>query len=326
MILVTGASGLLGRHLLRYLSKEGSPIRALYNHTIPRLLDGTVAYRIHWVKVDLLDLASLETHFESIRQVYHCAGVVSYDARHYQKMYAVNVTGTQYIVDLCLQYQVQRLVHVSSIAALGNVPNQKGLIDENSAYDEDYTTSYYGKTKKEAEMEVQRGIAEGLNAVIVNPSIILGEGDWQRSSTNLFKIVYDEFRFYTTGATGWVMAEDVARAMILLMNHKEIQPKRFIISAENLSYQEVFTQMANMMHKKPPYIAAPKWMSGLVWRWHYIRSLLTGKQVTITKETARAAYEVKKYDNQQLRTVLMGEFEFSNFKESIQRCTALMLK
>ncbi len=295
MILITGASGLVGLHLIKQLSEEEIPIRALYHSSIPKFLDGTIEKNIEWFQCDLLDIISLEIAFASITHVYHCAAIISYDKRLHEKMKEINIEGTANVVNFSIEKNIQKLIHVSSIAAVGKEVDGN-VITEKTEWVKDGNTSAYSESKFFGEMEVFRGIGEGLNAAIINPAIILGEGNWDKSSSNLFKIVHAEFPYFTNGASAWVDVKDVVKAMILLMK-SEINNQRFILSAGNFSFKEIFTMMAQSMNKKPPYKFAARWMTELVWRLTYIESIITGKVATISKETAHSAQQISNYDN-----------------------------
>lgn len=317
MILVTGASGLVGLHLVQHLSAQQQKVRALYKTKIPALLPGTLSVYIEWAQCDILDIDALEKCFEEITQVYHCAAIVSYDPRMKDAMMEINVEGTAGIVNFCVEKEIEKLVYVSSIAAIGK-EDEGTLITEKTIWNTtQYKISQYAISKQKAEMEVWRGIAEGLNAVIVNPAVILGEGDLSKSSTNLFKIVYDEFPYYTKGATAWVDVKEVIKALVLLMN-SPISGERFILSAGNYSYKEIFDKMAVAMHKKPPYKPASPFMTELVWRISYLKSVFTGKTATITKETARNAHEINQFDNRKFLNAMPG-FSYQPIDDTIHR-------
>jgi dihydroflavonol-4-reductase len=317
MIVVTGASGLVGLHLLRELSQTHLPIRALYHIREPQYLEGTDASYIETHAIDIGDFQQVEDAFAGATQVYHTAAIVSYDPRDRDRMTRINVEGTANVVNAARHLNIQKMVHISSIATLGD-ESYPTLIHEKSTKEEDKERSFYAKTKSLAELEVWRGIAEGLEAVILNPSIILGEGDWHRSSTNLFKVVYDEFPYFTQGISGWVGATDVAKAAILAMN-SSVQGERFILNQGNYPYREVFTWMANAMNKKAPFKEAKPWMTELLWRIQYLKSVLTGKQATISKETARSAQEKKGYSADKWLSAFPG-FSFRPISEVIQHC------
>lgn len=322
MILVTGASGLLGLHLIKKLSLQQQPIRALYNSNKPLLLPGTHADHIEWVQGDVLDITQLEGCFENITQVYHCAAVVSYDQRLHDTMMEINIEGTANIVNLCIEKKIQKLLFVSSIAALGKEDPNTFITEKTVWNTTEYSLSQYAVSKQKAEMEVWRGIAEGLPAVIVNPGVILGEGDHAKSSTNLFKIVYDQFPYYTAGATAWVDVQDVVEAMTMLMN-SEVHSERYILSAGNFCFKEIFDMMARAMKKKPPSKFAPLWLTGIVWRLSYLKSVLTGRTATITKETARHAHEINRYDNTKFLKQFPA-FYYRDMSHTISRVAAAL--
>ncbi len=316
MILVTGGSGLVGQHLLEALLKTGEKIRATYRNEIPSFFTNISTNSIDWFECDLLDIPSLEPAFENITHVYHCAAMVSYDQRKKDEMMLVNIEGTANIVNLCLDKNIEKLCHVSSISTLSDGVNNE-LISEKNDWEENPENSNYSISKQGAEMEVWRGIAEGLSAVIINPGIILGEGNILKSSSNLFKIVRDEFPYYTQGITAWVDVKDVVNVMILLMN-SQIQNERFIVIAGNYSYHDIFTLMAKALHKKPPHKLASPWMTELVWRISYLKSLITGTVATITKETARSSQKKRRFDQSKLLRAL-GDFQYTKIEETIER-------
>ena len=213
MILVTGASGLVGSQLVKELMKTGKKVKALYRSSIP-VIEG--ADNIEWVRGDILDVVALEEAMVGVQQVYHCAAIVSFNPKNKAALHQTNVEGTANVVNACLNANIQKLVFVSSVAALGRI-REDTPINETMNWSEETSNSEYGKTKYFAEMEVWRGIGEGLDAVIVNPVIILGSGDWEKGSSELFKSAYDEFPWYTEGSGGFVDVVDVVKAMILLM-------------------------------------------------------------------------------------------------------------
>jgi len=175
----------------------------------------------------------------------------------------------------------------------------------------------YSKDKYHTEMEVWRGIAEGLQAVIINPGLIIGEGNWETGTGRLFKTIDKEFPFYTTGVNAWVDVKDVVKIMQALMK-SNLESGRYIVSAGNYSYKDIFTLMAKYMNRKPPHIKAGKLLSGLVWRWNAILSAATGKKRTITKETATIAQHISFYNNQKLLEAL-PTLQYTPIETSIKR-------
>ena len=263
MILVTGGTGFLGAELLKQLTDRGLAVRALRREKskIPALIQHNTL--IEWFNADINEPATLEEAFENVTQVYHCAAFVSLSSKHKKQLFHVNIDGTSNLVNLCMEHNC-RLLHVSSVAALG-IAKKDNQITEKNFWEYDSKAHAYGLSKYEGEMEVWRGINEGLNAVIVNPSIIIGKNAGFEGSGAIFKLVKDGFSFYTNGASGFVAVEDVAKSMILLMD-AEVSGERYIISAGNLHYKDLFTEIANGFGVKAPTKEAKPWMLGLAWR------------------------------------------------------------
>lgn len=321
MILVTGATGLVGSHLLQSLLNKGEKVRALYRSAIPQMPGSE---KIEWVKGDILDVISLEEAMQGVSQVYHCAAVVSFHPSQKRNLHHVNTEGTANVVNASLDAGISKMVFMSSVAALGRI-REDVMIDETMNWTPETSNSEYGKSKYMAEMEVWRGIGEGLNAVIVNPVIILGAGDWSSGSTAIFKSAYDEFPWYTEGMSGFVDVQDVVKAMISLME-SEITAQRFIISGANLPYRAVFTMIANAFGKKPPHKKVTAWMAAIVWRLEAIKSKFTGKSPLLTKETAKTARAKVRFNNEKLLKAMPG-FQYTSMEESIQRiCQELKIK
>jgi dihydroflavonol-4-reductase len=321
MILVTGAAGLLGNALVEILVADGKKVKAAYNKTT---LIKSSSENIIPVQLDILDIVGLEQVMQGVTEVYHCAGLVSFAPKDEQKLYNINVEGTANVVNACLIAGVRKLVHVSSVAALGRM--RHGLtINENMQWTADSNNSKYGYSKYLGEMEVWRGIAEGLNAVIINPVIILGVANWNEGSTKLFKSVYDGFPWYTKGTTGFVDVKDVAKAMILLMD-SNVEAEKFIISAETTTYQSLLNMIAKGFQKKLPSRKVTPFLAALTWRVEAIKSLFTGNEPLITKETAATSLAEVKFDNSKLLKTL-PMFKYSNLENSIiEICKALLQK
>ncbi len=313
MILVTGASGLLGSHIVKELSKQGKQVKALYNSSKPA---NAALNSVQWIQGDILDVVQLEEMLQNVEQVYHCAGAVSFNSKNKRKLFKINVEGTANVVNACLKAGVTKLVFVSSVAALGRI-RENEAITEKMNWTEETSNSEYGKTKYLAEMEVWRGIGEGLNAVIVNPVIILGAGNWEKGSSEIFKSAYDEFPWYTEGISGFVDVQDVTKAMLLLMD-SDIVAQRFIISSENISFKDVFTHIAKCFGKKPPHKKVTPFMAAIVWRLEWLKSKFTGKDPLLTKETAKTAQAKVRFDNSKL-LLQLPQFQYTPIKKSIER-------
>lgn len=313
MILVTGATGFLGAELIRQLTSQGIKLRALKRSqsTVPSSISGNKL--VEWVTADLNDLSDLEDAFEGIRQVYHCAALISFNPKDKAKMLRVNIEGTSNVVNLCQEFGV-RLLHVSSVAALGNA--KKGeLITERDFRTYEADTHSYAISKYEGEMEVWRGIAEGLDAVIVNPSVIIGAGAGNEGSGAIFKLVKEGLAYYTSGTTGIVDVADVTKSMIALMNSKE-SAERFILSSENYNYQRFFAEIAAGYGVKAPAKEAKPWMLGIAWRAAAFAALLTRKPATLTRDAAKSSLNVSLYSNQ--KVINATGIDFRPVKQSIE--------
>ena len=303
MIFVTGASGLVGSHLIQSLVAKEKKVTALYRKQIPSF-DG--AEKVKWVQGDLLDIVSLEQAMEGIQQVYHCAAIVSFVPSQSARMLKANQEGTANVVNICIEKKIDKLVFVSSVAALGRI-REDAPIDESMSWTAATSNSVYGESKYLAEMEVWRGMAEGLNIAIVNPVIIFGAGDWNKGSSEIFKSAYDQFPWYTNGVSGFVDVLDVIDAMQLLMD-STITGQRYVISAENLSYQTVFTKIAQAFNKRPPHRKVTPLLAAIVWRLEALKGMITRKTPLLTKETAATAQAVVHFNNEKFLKA------FPNFK------------
>jgi dihydroflavonol-4-reductase len=313
MILVTGGAGLLGKELITQLIAQGKSVKAIYNKTpLPNFNSNL----IQQIQCNILDVVGLEEAMQNVEQVYHCAAIVSFNPKHKQQMFKVNIEGTANVVNAALDAGVKKMVFVSSVAALGRIREDKP-IDETMNWTPETSNSAYGQSKYLAEMEVWRGVAEGLDAVMVNPVIILGNGNWEDGSTKIFKSVYEEFPWYTTGSTGFVDVKDVVKAMIALME-STITAQRFIISAENKTYQQVFNVIANAFEKKQPSKIVTPLIAALAWRVEAIKSWFTKKEPLLTKETTKTALAKVTFDNSKLLQHLPN-FWYNKIEDTITR-------
>lgn len=324
MILVTGATGLVGAHLVLTLLQKGEKVRATYR-TLSAIQKTKNLFKtfgqlylfedIEWIEADITDIPALENAFKGIDYVYHCAAIISFDDNDAESMYKINTEGTANIVNLCLYYGIKKLCYVSSIAALGHHNKKSDWINEETDWNPELVNDDYSLTKYGAEMEVQRGIQEGLQAVIVNPGIILGAGFWNRTSGKLFPTVNKSLPFYTLGVCGYVDVSDVIKAMILLME-SSISGERFCLVSENLSYQEILNQVARTLNKPQPKYYAPFW---LTYTFYMITGLLTFLRLRkrhFTKSMSIHSHSKSYYDSSKIKTQL--NFSFKPIQQSIQ--------
>jgi dihydroflavonol-4-reductase len=325
MIFITGGTGFLGSHLLHELALHEQPVRALYRNrshlaSVKRIFQYyqedpiPLMDKIEWVQGDILDYYSLMEYLKGMDQVYHCAGLVSLQDADKKRLMDVNVTGTTQVVNACLELNIPRLCHVSSISALG-IAQEDEPIDENRLWSQGTSSSQYAISKFRGEMEVWRGIHEGLNAVIVNPSVIIGPGMWHGSGAGLYRQILKGLNYYPAGASGYVDVRDVAQAMIRLTN-SEIRAERFIISAENKSHREIINRLAECMHRPLPHLPLTPFLIGALCNLEKLRSQITRKPVRISRSSMRSATAVYSFSNQKIREAL--SFNFLSVQESIE--------
>lgn len=317
MYLVTGATGLIGSYICRALLQQGHTIRALKRASSSMSLVQDIESSIEWVEGDVLDVPALEKHMKGIEKVVHSAAFISYDSRDEGTMQKVNVEGTANMVNTALAQKVKYFLHVSSVAAVGRHRSQQ-LIDETHKLNLADNMTGYARSKWLSEIEVWRGISEGLPAAIVNPSLVLGPGDLDRSSTQIFKYIQEERRFYTSGVVNYVDVRDVAEVVKRIMD-AEITEERYILSAGSVTYKQLFEVIANALGKRSPNIKAGvpliKWVSVL----DRIRTLITNQPPLISNELAQVARNTHTYTSQKVEKVT--GIQFKPLEETVNWCS-----
>lgn len=317
MILVTGATGLVGSHLLVQLLQENEEVKALFRsekqiekvknvfafHNQTELFD-----KINWVKGDITDIPSLEIAFENISHVYHCAALISFDPSDEDELRKINIEGTANVVNCCIDFGVKKLCHVSSIAALGNPKEHETTITEETEWNPEELHSDYAITKYGAEMEVFRGHQEGLEVVIVNPGVIFGYGFPKQGSDIIVQSVKKGLSFYTKGSIGIVAVEDVTNCMFQLMK-STISGERYILVGENVILKDFITYLATLLNIKPPTIYASKTMTSIAWRLDWLVSKLLDRKRKLTRATAKASHSIDVYYTTKIVTALNYSFQ-----------------
>jgi nucleoside-diphosphate-sugar epimerase len=336
MIFVTGGTGLVGAHLLYELTLAGKNVKALkressnlqqvlktfsyYSETPKELFN-----QIEWVEGNILDYFVLEKILEGVTEIYHCAAIVSFNPKERQQMIANNVEGTSNLVNAAIEKGVKKICHVSSIAALGRLDEGQSVTEETN-WVPSKKISGYSESKFFSEVEIWRGIEEGLDAVIVNPSIIFGPANWETGSARMFKTIWNGMKFYTKGITGFVDVRDVVRAMILLMNEENFEAaknQRYLLNSENLSYQNVFCQIADALEKSRPKIFASDFLLKMVWRVAKIAGIISRKSPAITRDVVANSNTVNNFDGSKI--IKQFNFKYLPVSESIKH-TAGFLK
>ncbi|MBN1926152.1 MAG: SDR family NAD(P)-dependent oxidoreductase [Prolixibacteraceae bacterium] len=327
-VLVTGATGMVGARLVFDLLQNGCTVRALYRNPerIEQFRTNISYYAseadkltelVEWVQTDILDYPSLFDALQDIDFVYHCAAMVSFKHSEKNAMYETNIQGTANLVNACLESGAKKICHVSSIAALGRIEDGEWITEE-TAWIPEKKHSGYSISKFHSEMEIWRGINEGLEAVIVNPSVILGPGDWDNGSPVFFKQIYKGMLFYTRGGTGFVDVRDVTSAMLLLTDEKNwenAKNNRFLINSSNHSYQHLFTSIAKTLNVKPPFIRVTKPMMEIAWRLALLAGFFSGRDPLVTRDSVQGACKRTYFDGAKISRLF--KFDYRPFDESI---------
>ena len=328
--LVTGATGLVGMHILIDLLSKGEKVKATFTknsrlENVKKLFKfynkESLFSEIEWVEMDIEDVIQVFDTVKGVDHVYHSAAIVSFLKRDQSKMSNINIKGTANIVNACLENKVKKLGHVSSVAAIGRKGN--GDYSEENTWLESNDNSFYAISKNKAENEIWRGVQEGLQSVIINPGIIIGPSTWHRSSTALFKKINSGLSFYPTGLNGFVDVRDVSNSIIELMK-SSFSSERYILVAENLTYESVFKRISKSLNVNPPtYVATPRLMN-MVWRIEYLISLVTGKNPKITKETAKTSSQKNFYSNEKIKKQI--GYKFNSIENAIENTAKYILE
>lgn len=330
-VLLTGATGFLGAHLAIDLLQRETPVIAIKRENSSlkefeqickfRGVGEHLLTHLEWVECDILDTVSLLKAMKGVEKVYHTAAIVSFWHKHFDNMMQTNVEGTANVVNCALEAGVKKICHASSIAALGR-EKSGDIIDEESEWRDSKFNTQYAISKYLAEMEVWRGTEEGLDAVIVNPGIILGEGKWDKGSCRLIDTAYKGLKFYTDGKNGYVDVRDVSRAMIQLME-SDVNNQRYVLVSDNLTFKDFFIKLTTQLGKSAPYIKVGKVLAQIARILYWGKSLLNGKEPLVTKETARNSQEQFTYKSDKIKRDLA--FEFTPMDDTIARtCKAYL--
>ncbi|WP_310557192.1 NAD-dependent epimerase/dehydratase family protein [Flavobacterium sp.] len=325
MVLVTGATGLVGSHLVLHLVMQGQSVKALYRseesknrvkQVFEQYLKQELLDTVFWVQADILDIPSLEIAFQNIEYVYHCAALVSFDPKDEEKLRKINIEGTANIANCCLDFKIKKLCYVSSIAALGDLLPHETIITEETEWNPEKSHSDYAISKYGAEMEVWRAQQEGLQVVIVNPGVILGPLFWEDGSGEIYQKVKKGLSFYTKGSTGFVAVLDVVKAMDMLMNTK-VSGEKFILVSENKTYQELIFAISEVLAVKRPKYYANNYLTGLAWKIDWFLSFFFGKKRVISSDMAKSLHSKDNYSNKKIKKQL--NFQFNRIDDCIKQ-------
>ncbi len=320
-VLVTGATGFVGQHLIARLLQESIAVRAMYCDEKKRMAISISPENLEWIKGDVLDIFSLEEAIKDCEEVYHCAGVVSFLKKDEERIMKVNIQGTTNVVNECLNSGVKKLLHVSSVASLGRTENTE-LISEQHKWEENKLNTRYALSKYKAEMEVWRGVAEGLNAVVICPTMIFGPGNWNENTSKLFQTVYNGLKFYPSGGNGMTDVRDVCEIAYQLMQ-SDISNERFVVCGTNMTYKDFFFAIADALNKPRPTIKINPTLA--IWGARILSLLsFTGKEPMITIETARTSSNTFFYNGSKISQKL--NLKYRDFNETIKWISEALLK
>ena len=325
MVLVTGATGLVGAHLVLHLLENQQQVRAIFRSekSIEKTRKLFHLYhkdflfdKIEWVPADITDVPSLTPAFQAIDYVYHCAAFISFDSNDEKLVRKTNIEGTANIVNLSLDFKIKKLLFVSSIAALGDLKAHETVVTEETDWNPELQHSDYAISKHGAEMEVWRGQQEGLQVAIINPGVILGPGFWNSGSGEIFTRVAKGLLFYTKGTTGFVSVDDVVKMMFQVMERKG-SGEQYVAVAENISFEKILSSIAIALQvKKPAFYSAP-WVTSIGWVADWILSDVFNRRRKLSKRMARSLHEHHYFSNQKAKEVL--DFKFHDIGDTIKK-------
>jgi len=322
MILVTGATGFLGSYLVKDLVRKGEKVRALKRATSRMDLVGEYADKIEWIEADLLDISALEIALDGVEKIYHCAGVFSPTHSERENAMLTLAEGTANLFNIALDKKVKKVLHVSSVIALG-LPLNGATIDENYYSPADKLRFDYFKGKRYAELEAWRAQAEGLEVVIVNPGGLIGAGYWKHQPLNTFGVVQNGLRFYTEGGNGFVDVRDASAVMIQLMEGNT-NGERYILIAENVLLKDLLNMIADALKVERPKYKVSKWMSALAWRYEYLRASGAGTPPNFTADDMRIARIAFNYSN--AKVVNATGYKFRTIAQSVNETAKVFLE
>tara|TARA_R110002049_G_scaffold294711_2_gene481518 strand:+ start:2219 stop:3226 length:1008 start_codon:yes stop_codon:yes gene_type:complete len=312
MILVTGGTGLVGAHLLVHLLKKGEIVRAIHRQDSNlQQVKKVFSYyeenyeelfgKVEWIIADITDIPSLELAFKDAAYVYHCAAFISFDPNAYITLKNTNTKGTANIVNLCLAYNIKKLGYISSIATIGKNEASPIVTEENDW--NDTNVNVYALTKYAAEMEVWRGTQEGLDAVIINPGVILGPGFWDTGSGQFFSKTASGLRYYPPNGSGFIAVNDVVRMIVDLME-SPIKNQNYIAIAENAKHKVILTKIATALGKQAPKKPLKIWQLNILYRLDWLAHLLTRRGRKLSKMQVHSLKRQELYSNAKIKEAI----------------------
>ncbi|HEY8367519.1 MAG TPA: NAD-dependent epimerase/dehydratase family protein [Bacteroidia bacterium] len=324
MIVLTGASGFLGAHILQNLLASGYKVRAIIRansdlsfakRVVEKYGNAADWNKIDWFEADILDYFSLERAFEGATTVIHAAAMVSFWEKDRAQMYKVNVDGTANVVNACLYCKVKELVYISSIAALGRSDLDEP-ISEKTPWKNSPDNSWYALSKNAGEREVWRGTEEGLPAIILNPGVIIGYAEWNKSSGKIFSQIKKGIPYYTSGANGFVDVKDVCKALIALLQ-SEVRNERFVLVSETVPFKKMIEVIASELKVKAPQKEISPLLLKIAVKLSGIWAKISGKEPILSSELAKTSQKQSQYLNTKIQETI--HFKFTPVEDSLRR-------
>ncbi|MBI1267573.1 MAG: NAD-dependent epimerase/dehydratase family protein [Cryomorphaceae bacterium] len=304
MIFVTGGTGLVGMHAVATFLRRGERLRLLVREGSDRdpllalLRDQGLSEDVMWVEGDLFDTTFLVEAMEGCTAVFHAAAMVSFHAADRDMLYKVNVEGTANVVNAALEREIQTFYYISSVAALGR-GGRGSVTEEETEWKDGPELTNYARSKHLAEREVWRGHEEGLRVVVVNPGVIVGRGDFSRSSAALYSNIDKGLPFFPAGSNGFVAVEDVVDACFYLRDNGRFN-ERYLLVGEHQSFQHLFNKIAESIAVLPPQKSAPNWLLNLAWRAAWVWEKISGKRAVITREAVQNTDQDYRYSAEKM--------------------------
>lgn len=310
-IFITGITGLLGSYVAKEFASLGEIHGFKRSSSSTRLLEG-IDFPIHWHEGSLLNANSIDDAIEGMDLVIHCAGKVSFSPKDEEELFEVNVRGTANLVNAMLYSGLKNLIHVSSVSALGRNPDISVINEDHKWVDSPLNTKY-GISKYFGELEAWRGEQEGLNLIVVNPSILLGKISDDRSSTSIYSHILGNSKYYPKGSVNYLDVRDAAK-IIKSLYLKESWGNRYILNKESIKYREFFEKMAKAFGKKIPNQPVSDLLlkTGLFFL-GIVRSLGLTKN-PLNKQTAMLSQQDIVFQNNKLEKEL--NFEYTPIEET----------
>lgn len=333
MILVTGATGLIGSHILYALLQTEDCVKAIRRdekstqktlHTFSYYTNKAQEFfdKITWCDADITYIPSLIEAFDGVDEVFHCAGYIDFDSSQFDALMEINMNGTANVVNACLQLSISKLYYISSISALGGAVNGAAITEE-SEWQIKSSNSAYSASKFKAEMEVFRGQAEGLDVCVVNPGVVIGPGDWKTGSSAIFGAMWKGLQFFPPGKIAVVDVRDVVK-VLLELRKQSIYNERFIVVTENIPIKDFLIAVADSIGRPRPQRKLSAFVANIAWRVEKIRSRITGVSPLITKAAIRSSFSSIEYSNKKIKEAI--HIEFIPISQSIKETGALFIK